>query len=77
MAKQPDMSTVERMAQIDKFIPEAERVADERLRDHMAAGGEAFEQRPGYRGSVYTHNFWLEFFYRAMNELTIKAGLRV
>lgn len=57
---------------VDALIPKAAKEA--RLK--VVNLGIASEKRPGFDGRTYNHCFFTEFFHKAMNRLTIKAGLR-
>ena len=76
----------ERIEAIDSFIPEAEDIADKRLLSRVNRGGskihyskakkQAYEIRVGIHGE-YEYKLWTELFSKAMQDLTISAGLRV
>ena len=81
------METIrERIEAIDSLIPDAEDIADKRLIGRVKRGGsriryskakkQAYEIREGIHGE-YEHKLWTDLFSKAMNDLTIEAGLRV
>ena len=76
----------ERIEAIDSLIPDAEAYADKRLLGRVNRGGskihyskakkQPYEIREGIHGE-YEYKLWTELFSKAMQDLTIGAGLRV
>ena len=76
----------ERIEAIDSFILEAEDIADKGLSGRIKRGRgkihyskakkQAYEIREGIHGE-YEYKLWTELFSKAMQDLTIGAGLRV
>ncbi len=57
---------------VNRFIPIAQDMADKQVQKV----GKISEKRKGPNG-YYTHCFWTEYFYAAMNRLTSDAGIRI
>ena len=72
---EPDKYTMEEREHInaiDALIPQAEAEATAKVNGN----GIKVETRQASFGP-YQHSYWADYFSKAMNRLTIKAGLRV
>ena len=59
-------------AAINALIPEAEKIARQRVREI----GKAWNPRKGRDGNLYRMDYWTREFHNAMNELASDRGLR-
>ncbi len=58
--------------QIDALIPEAEKIANQKVREI----GKAWNWRKGVDGKKFRWDYWTAEFHKAMNELAAGRGLR-
>jgi len=57
---------------IDALIPEAEKIANERVREI----GKKWDPRKGPDGKIFRYDYFTRFFHEEMNRLASEKGLR-
>ena len=61
---------------VNECIPFAEMRATKRYNEAKKLGIPLDRLVKGYKGSVYEHDTWTEYFHKSMNEICKERGIR-